>query len=340
MASLSQYLRHLESFMKRNLLLGDDVAIALSGGLDSMALLHFLNLLRQKGPLKKVSAIHINHGTRGDENKNEEEVVTKACHQLAIPLSIFSLNLDLNLTNFEEEARKARYQIFLSESKKYSWVYTAHHIDDSYEWWLMQRGRTSEIKSSLGIPLVNGKLARPLMAFSREQLEYLVQKEKWPWCLDSSNQNTQFLRNYVRHRVIPSIKKKFPHYLKHYSRQSEQLAYRLGVSRSQEISGVKEWGEHLLLLAPGLYSLKHPCGKNIFYGSEEVLKKAIYSLSSKSRGRLSNEINKLIDAASSYKKGPMSFSGGVKAYLRRGEIILAAQGSEYLAKEILGRGKS
>lgn len=335
MASLSHYLRHLESFMKTNLLFGDEVGIALSGGLDSMALLQFLYLLRQKGALKKITAIHINHGTRGEENKKEEEIITKACYQLSIPLSLFSLQLDLCSANFEEEARKARYQILLSESKKYSWLYTAHHIDDSYEWWLMQRGRSSEIKSSLGIPLVNGKLARPLMAFTREQLEILVKKEKWPWSQDSSNHNTQYLRNYVRHRIIPSIKKKFPQYLKHYSRQSEQLAYRLGVSRYQEISGVKEWSEHLLLLAPGVYSLKHPRGKNLFYGSEEVLKNAIYSLSLKSRGQLSNEIHKLIEAASSYKKGPMSFSGGVKAYIRRGEIILTAQSSEYLARQIL-----
>ncbi len=321
--------------MKRYVLGGPKIAVALSSGADSMALLYLLHKEKNQGHYEELRAIHINHGTRAEENVKEEKLAHDFCQKLGVPLSVIHLDMALGQSNFEDTARKLRYGAFQSTLLVGELLFLGHHIDDSFEWSLMQRGRSSELSSTIGIPLANGPMRRPLMCFTRAQIEQIVKLEEINYSTDSSNKKNNFLRNDLRNNLIPEYKKRFPQYLKHYIRQAEQMSYRLGLHRNQELSGVHHWESCLDFSKKGIIILTHPKKKNIFYGAEEVLRQSICTLSQKKRGRISEEINKLIEAAIHFKKGPMNFSGGVKVYIKRGQLIIVADGYENIAQSFL-----
>lgn len=321
--------------MKRFNLGAPNIAVALSTGADSMALLYLLHKLKGQNLYLELRAIHINHGTRPEENALEEKLAEDFCRKLGLTLTVVHLKLDIDQKNFEGEARRLRYRALFKDLRQDELLFLGHHIDDSFEWSLMQRGRSSELKSQIGIPLVNGRIRRPLMCFTRKQIELIVKEAGLIHSEDSSNKNNKFLRNDLRNNLIPQLKKRFPKYLKHYVRQSEQLAHRLEVHRNQEISQVLRWEENLTTPLSGIIILRHPLGKNLFQGAEEVLRQGIYQLSQKNRGRISEEVNKLIEAAALFKSGPMSFSGGVKVYIKRGELLIVAKGYENAAQGFL-----
>ncbi len=204
---LTQFQNHLElkfPFLKEKKLL-----LAISGGVDSMVLLDLFRLLNYD-----FAVAHCNFKLRDEASDLDEKLVLDFCSKNQI--KIFSTYFDteeyasLNKQSIQIAARELRYQWFdtLLEENGFDFLLTGHHLDDSVETFLINFTRGTGIDGLLGIPETNHKIVRPLLIFSREQiLDYAVQNQII-WREDASNATTKYLRNKMRHDVIPILKSK------------------------------------------------------------------------------------------------------------------------------------
>jgi len=222
-------------------------------------------------------------------------------------------------------ARQKRYQILKDLLKDGDLVYTAHHIDDSFEWSLMQQFKSSSLRSTIGIPVINGVVVRPLMCFTKKQIAFYAKSFKVPFFNDSSNQLAHFERNYVRLKIIPAIKNKYPAYLKHYVTRSLMLASKFNLLRDCPKDGsYKVFKDQMN--GSALVDLNN----SGFAGANELIEKLLKESSHKERGSLQKELQKLIQAIQNGKKGPMSFPGGVKVFIEKGWLYFINQ--NYLSR--------
>jgi len=198
--------------------------VAVSTGIDSMALMHFF--LRTK---KVFEVIHFNHGTREVENQIEESFLKNICHEYKIKLHIKKLDLSGHDSNFEYRARIKRKSVFSEFQNLGYTIVLAHHLDDSFEWSLIQKLRQSDVSNTLGIPIKGKNLIRPFMCVSKAHIEKYMKVLGLEFKVDSTNHSSKYLRNDLRINMIPMIKARFPNYLKHYVDQQNQLAKKLNV---------------------------------------------------------------------------------------------------------------
>lgn len=199
------------------------MTVALSGGVDSVVLLHLLHQL-QKTHHFNLKASHVHHGL----SKNADKWV-KFCEKLCAKLSI---SLDVNYIQLpqkkslgiEGEARRLRYEKILQT--KTDLVVLAHHEDDQAETFLLQLIRGAGVKglSSMAHFDDSRRLWRPLLNTSRSEIESYAKKHQLNWIEDESNQNTDFDRNFIRSKVLPILKNRFSHIIKVISRSSAHLA--------------------------------------------------------------------------------------------------------------------
>ncbi|CAM8364297.1 tRNA lysidine(34) synthetase TilS [Candidatus Methylopumilus planktonicus] len=199
------------------------MTVALSGGVDSVVLLHLLHQL-QKTHHFTLKASHVHHGL----SKNADKWV-KFCEKLCAKLSI---SLDVNYIQLpqkrslgiEGEARRLRYEKLLQT--KTDLVVLAHHEDDQAETFLLQLIRGAGVKglSSMAHFDDSRRLWRPLLNASRTDIESYAKKYKLKWLEDESNQNTDFDRNFIRSKVLPILKNRFSHIIKVISRSASHLA--------------------------------------------------------------------------------------------------------------------
>lgn len=206
---LTHFKNHLsESF---SFLKGQRVLLAISGGLDSMVLWHLLQALDFK-----MGLAHGNFQLRAQESEDDFEFVKQKAKHLGLP---FYMQRFDTATYAEEKgisiqmaARELRYAWFedLRISEGYDWIVTAHHADDSLETTLINLTRGTGLDGLLGIPAVSGKIIRPLLPYSREQILAYAQKHKITWREDSSNASTKYFRNKIRHLVVPVLKELNP----------------------------------------------------------------------------------------------------------------------------------
>jgi tRNA(Ile)-lysidine synthase len=270
-----------------------------------MALLTLLAGLKNKGLFKKVVAVHINHGTR-PENATEESLVRFWAKRCQVPCQVYHLHFS-SLKNFEANAREKRYQIFQKCLGERDRFYTAHHVDDAFEWSLLQSLRGNHGLSLLGIPVVNGRFARPMMAFTRGQISYLVKHYKIPYCDDRSNLNCQHDRNFLRQKVIPLIKQRFPRYLEHFMARGKKLALAYNRWRAVQHGQLTDYPH---FLGGALLTTT-----DNFLGAPEKIRQLVVQYSLAKRGEIYRQIEKLIAATVAGRRGPLTFSGGVQAYI-------------------------
>ncbi len=187
--------------------------VALSGGLDSVVLLHALHDVapRLAAP---VEAVHVNHGLHGDALE-WENFCESLCAALDIPL--LSLQLELGPVrglSLEALAREARYSIIAEQMEEGEMLLTAHHGDDQVETFLLQLLRGAGVRGLASMPRLrewqSGWLARPLLDFSRAELEAWAREQGLRWREDPSNRETDIRRNYLRHEIIPLLKEQWP----------------------------------------------------------------------------------------------------------------------------------
>lgn len=195
---------------------GERIAVALSGGKDSMALFHYaLNNADALGI--QVIALNVEHGIRGKESKNDSLFVKEYCQKLGVPILEYAVNCPKiakeQKLSLEQAARKLRYECFFDaiERGKCDKVATAHHQSDNVESILFNLFRGSGIKGLCGIEQnFENKIIRPLLNASREDIDQYVEQNAIPYVTDQTNFDDDYTRNFLRLNVIPQIKKAFP----------------------------------------------------------------------------------------------------------------------------------
>lgn len=202
---LEQFLNHI----KRHSLCtaSNPVLLAVSGGLDSMVMLHLFK--RAHYP---VTVAHCNFQLRGMEAELDEQFVSDACQSLGV--SFFSKKFATkeyareNRLSTQVAARELRYAWFaeLLNSQKLDYLATAHHVNDSLETVLLKWIHGSSLESFAGIPVKNGKVIRPLLFATRSQLSEYASEHGIMWRSDSSNDSDDYQRNFIRNQVIPKLR--------------------------------------------------------------------------------------------------------------------------------------
>lgn len=307
---------------------GDELSgnhvVAVSGGLDSMTLLWFANELYRVGKIGKVRAIFVNHNTR-EGQKAEGELVKKFCDQENIPFKELSVTgLSPYDSNFEAKARKARRNLCLGDLQKNELLWVGHHLDDSFEWNFMQRHRSTNPKSTIGIPVRNKKIIRPFLCVTRAQIKRLSKFEGIPYADDPTNKDLKYDRNFVRQKIVPLIKERYPKYLKFYANFANFSATMLKINLLH-----KGGASRLFVYEDGALLV----GK---YFSQTQIQELIHIYSNTDRGEIITPIQRMLKAIDNGKKGPFHFSGGLEAYASRGLLMIYRQGMKNYDEQIAG----
>ena len=187
------------------------ITVAISGGADSVVLLHALLQLREEHGFG-VDACHINHNLRGAESDADEAFVRDLCKQFGIKLTVHSIDvkaLQQKHQGIEEAARNARYSVFVKQAV----TATAHTMSDNTETVLLNLIRGTGLKGLCGIPPVrtcggdgNGIIIRPLLYCERSEIEEYCYEHGLSFVTDSSNLSLDFTRNKIRRTLLPLIK--------------------------------------------------------------------------------------------------------------------------------------
>ena len=185
--------------------------IALSGGADSVAL---LLIMKQLG--YEVVAAHCNFHLRGDESNRDELFVRSLCAEQQVELHVQHFNTAKTAANegisIEMAARQLRYDWFeeIRQSTRSVAIAVAHHSDDNAETLLLNLVRGTGIRGLKGMLPQNGYIIRPLLDIRREELETYLQEKKQPFVTDSTNLETVYKRNKIRHEVLPLLRQLNP----------------------------------------------------------------------------------------------------------------------------------
>lgn len=205
----------LETVKKYNMLnIGDGVVLGVSGGADSVALFHVFLYLKQKYNLKLI-CVHVNHGIRKEEAIRDQEFVRELCNKLNIPIKVFKGDIPKiakNLKQTEEEAgRNFRYEMFnkVLKEENFNKIAVAHNLNDQAETVIMRMFRGSGLKGLGGILPVRDNIIRPLINCSRNDIEIFCSNNNISYITDSTNKETDYLRNKIRIDLLPYIQKKF-----------------------------------------------------------------------------------------------------------------------------------
>jgi len=185
---------------------GDTVTCAVSGGADSVALLFALYLLREKLGIQ-LRAAHFNHHLRDGESDRDEAFVRQLCSRYDIALSVGHGSVTPGKKGLEAAAREARYAFFATLGGK---IATAHTADDNAETVLMHMVRGTGLKGLGAIAPVRGNLIRPMLLVTRHQVMEFLREYHLEYVSDSSNDTDLFLRNRLRHHVMPLLKQENP----------------------------------------------------------------------------------------------------------------------------------
>ena len=185
---------------------GDRVICAVSGGADSMALLYAMYLLREQLGIT-VEAAHFNHHLRPVEADRDEAFVREFCRVRQIPLHTGQARVIPDEKGLENAARVARYSFFDTLPGK---IATAHTADDNAETVLLHLVRGTGLKGLGGIAPARGRIIRPMLSVTRQEVEAFLGEYAIPWVYDSSNGSDDFLRNRLRREVMPLLRRENP----------------------------------------------------------------------------------------------------------------------------------
>jgi len=310
------FLNHVFGFLK-NIINSQELegehCIAVSGGIDSMTLLWVAHELQKQNKIGVVSAVFVHHHTRGGQDL-EAELVKKFCEKREIPFSVLHAQGLSGVTgNFEKKAREIRRQLLQKNLKSSQLLWLGHHIDDSFEWSMMQKYRSGQPKSCLGIPVKNHRIIRPFLSVTKSQIRNLANRFEIPSLEDPTNRDNKFDRNFLRNDMIPLIQVRYPQYLKHYVNYSNHMAAILNLNITQRLTGHEFFIFKQGALIQG-DQFSH-------YQVQELL----HQFSNESRGKITSQVLKMIKAIDHGKKGPFHFSGGTQAYSTFGLLMIYRQ---------------
>ena len=198
--------------------------LAVSGGLDSMVLLHLFQQLPYE-----ITVLHCNFQLRGLESFGDQNFIQNYCDQNNIPVFITQFDTEAFAKDYklstQVAARELRYNWFyeLLETHKFDYILTAHHADDNLETFIINLSRGTGLDGLTGIPEQNDKIIRPLLPFSRDEILKYAQENNIEWREDSSNSSNKYLRNKIRHDLVPILKEINPDFLKVFQKTQSYL---------------------------------------------------------------------------------------------------------------------
>lgn len=272
---------------------GERVVVGVSGGADSVCL---LLVLKEIMPLECITAVHINHGIRGDEAARDEDFVLQLCKRQGIRLEIRRLDVPLfardNKISEEEAGRILRYRVFeeIRLLYKADKIAVAHNLNDVAETFLMNLSRGSGITGLTGIKLRSGVLIRPLIKTSRTEIEEIVTYLGESFITDSTNNSLIYTRNRIRKRVIPELEEVNERAVSHINDACERL---------------EKIEDYIIKEAANAYKSYVTKGKDIFISNEilvldeviieEVLHKALSEAAGRARDIGSVHISYLLE---------------------------------------------
>lgn len=225
------------------------VIVGFSGGADSTVLISYLASLREKKPDLTVVAAHVNHMIRGAEADRDEAFCKELCSRLAIPFEVKKANVPeiakKEGKTLEEAARDVRYAFFSGLCEKYegALVATAHNADDNLETVIFHLTRGSGTKGLSGIaPVRDGRYIRPLLSCSSEEIRAFARSNGINYVTDSTNADTVYTRNSIRHEVLPVLRKINP--------QVHAAALRLSSAAREDCEFIETEAQCFLKTAP------------------------------------------------------------------------------------------
>jgi tRNA(Ile)-lysidine synthase len=206
---MSSFAKKVKSEIIKLITPGDKVLVAVSGGADSLALLYILERFSKELGYELFVA-HLNHFTRGKESDADAIFVEKEANKLSLPFFIDKIDVKKSAlkSSFQESARILRYQFLecVLMSIKGNKIALGHTADDRIETVLMNLLRGSGLRGLAGIPEVRGCLVRPILTCTRSEIEDFLDGQNLIYRTDSSNNEKKYLRNKIRHEVIPFLK--------------------------------------------------------------------------------------------------------------------------------------
>ncbi len=221
------------------------ILIALSGGIDSMALLHLLLELKNQYNIK-LNIAYINHNLRNEDSKKEETFVTRYIQKLKIPLykHIVPKTYWKKLKNqsIEMAARKIRYNFFkkIITQNNIDYTATAHNFDDKIETFFIQIFRGCGFNSLRSIPIKNKKTIRPLLTITRKEIQNYIISKNIPFIKDNTNELNIYKRNIIRNKLIPVFEEIHPNYKKSFSHVFQFINDEIKFSKNLSIKYLKE----------------------------------------------------------------------------------------------------
>ena len=227
------------------------LAVAVSGGCDSMALLRVLGQLKQQhGGAGRLTALHVDHQLRGAESQADAQWCAQQCESLNIPLKILKASIPMEVlepgNGIEAAARQQRYQLLATaaEEEGARYLAVAHTRDDQVETILFRILRGAGMKGLAGIPARREltpavTLVRPLLNCPREQLETYLEQLGQSYRTDSTNRNLRFTRNRIRHELLPQLRQ-------HYNPDLDETLLRLAAQAESVYHFLEKQGSQLL----------------------------------------------------------------------------------------------
>lgn len=226
--------------------------IAVSGGMDSMVLVH---LMKQLG--YSINIAHCNFNLRAGESDGDEKFVIDYADENNIKILVTHFDTELfvadNKLSVQVAARQLRYLWFheLLEENNLDYVLTGHHLDDSLETFLINFTRGTGLEGLTGIPAQNDRVIRPLLPFTRDEIEAHAKENNIEWREDSSNASDKYLRNKLRHDVVPLLKSLNPAFMDSFRetlehlQQARSLAADAGVLVYKQVVSEKKNQKHI-----------------------------------------------------------------------------------------------
>ena len=261
---------------------GDSILLGISGGADSICLARYF-LARREAFSLNLYAVHINHMLRGEEAKRDEEFVRDFCRKWNIPLNVEYRNIKeesrQKKCSEEEAGRIARYECFEKYAKEYHCekIAVAHHQNDAAETILFRMLRGTGPQGMAGILPVNGKIIRPFLCLSREEITDILQNIGQAYVNDSTNTSEEYSRNYIRHRILPemeSVNQKATAHISELGMQMQELlAY---VTPKME----KLYAEQVIANEQGeLFLAEKAFSKMSLFEQKEMLRRMLFEIS-------------------------------------------------------------
>jgi tRNA(Ile)-lysidine synthase len=237
-----------------------EFCVALSGGLDSVALLTAL------AGQARVRAIHVNHGLHPNA-KRWSAHCRALCAKLKVPLTVVTTQVSRRRgESLEAEARKARYAVFAARLRAGEALLTAHHEDDQLETVLLQLLRGAGVAGLSGmpecVPFASGWLARPLLSRTRAELEAWVRSRGVEWIEDDTNADERLDRNYLRRQVLPLVRARWPSAAATVARSARHAAEAKGLLDALARADVESAADGAALCVTRLRSLDAPRRRN------------------------------------------------------------------------------